>query len=142
MSRRRSYSRFWLTAFALLISQVRLEAIQDKSPVTPNGTTTEVGKVDNTTEYYRVSVWDVKPPRVVHTVDPRYCGKNGTVVLWLVVGANGVPRNIKVTRSLDPKSDDEAVKTVQKWVFTPATKDGHPVAVLISVQVTLRADGL
>jgi len=58
--------------------------------------------------------------------------------LWLVVGADGVPRDIKVARSMCCGLDDEAIKAVQKWRFKPGTIDGHPVAIQINVEVTFR----
>jgi protein TonB len=64
--------------------------------------------------------------------------KEGTVVLFMVVGAGGLPRNIKIAHSLSPELDEAAIDAVKKWKFDPATKDGNPVAVQINVEVTFR----
>ena len=55
---------------------------------------------------------------------------SGRVMVSFVVGSDGVIRNVKVLRGVDPILDAEAVRVVSsspKW--TPATKDGEPVAI-------------
>ena len=59
----------------------------------------------------------------------------GVVLLWLVVGTDGRPHNIKVVHALGYGLDEEAVKAVEKWRFKPAKKDNRPVAVQINVEV-------
>ena len=84
----------------------------------------------------------VKPPHVFFSPDPEYTTKarnehqKGTVVIKIVVGADGLPRDIKVDRSLSSDLDKAAMDAVKKWIFTPGTKDGKPVAVQISVTVS------
>ena len=83
----------------------------------------------------------VKPPRVLLSPDPKYpkgTRKEGTVVLWLVVGSDGLTHDVKVQRSLSPDLDGAAIEAVKNWKFAPATKDGKPVAVQINVEVTFR----
>jgi len=86
----------------------------------------------------------VSPPRVIYQPEPEYSEEarkakyQGTCVLWLVVGADGRPRDVKVTRSLGLGLDEKAIETVRTWKFEPAMKDGKPVAVQISVEVDFR----
>jgi protein TonB len=86
----------------------------------------------------------VKPPKVTYSHDPEYpkkargSGKEGTVVLSLVVGSNGLPREVKVLRSLSPDLDEAATDAVASWKFAPATKNGKPVAVRITVEIPIR----
>ncbi len=82
------------------------------------------------------------PPRVVSSRRnlPSYVrqqdGKNqGTCELELVVDTDGVPYNIRVIRPVGKGLDEKAVETVNSWRFTPATKDGRPVAALITVVI-------
>jgi protein TonB len=58
--------------------------------------------------------------------------------LWLVVGSDGLPRDVKVSRSLSPEFDEAAIDTVKKWKFAAGTKDGKPVATRLNVEVTFR----
>jgi periplasmic protein TonB len=83
----------------------------------------------------------VSAPRPIYSPDPEYSEEarkakyQGVCVLWMVVGPDGRPRDIKVSRSLGLGLDEKAVEAVKTWKFEPAMKDGRPVAVAISVQV-------
>jgi TonB family protein len=92
---------------------------------------------------YRVG-GGVSAPRALYAPDPDYSEEarkakyQGTVVLWVVVGPDGRPRDVKVTRSLGLGLDEKAIEAVKSWKFDPARKDGQPVAVQISVEVNFR----
>ena len=58
--------------------------------------------------------------------------------LWLIVGADGRPRDMRVARSLGMGLDEKALEAVRTWRFEPARKDGQPVAVQINVEVIFR----
>ena len=59
-------------------------------------------------------------------------------MIKMVVGVDGLPRDIKITRPLSADLDESAINTVKKWKFAPGTKDGEPVAVQIVVEVSFR----
>ena len=86
----------------------------------------------------------ISPPRTIEDPAPEYTEGarkrkiQGAVVLWLVVNAQGLPEQIKVKRSIDSGLDPNAVDTVKRWKFEPATRDGNPVAVAINVEVNFR----
>jgi periplasmic protein TonB len=92
---------------------------------------------------YRVG-GGVSAPRVVYDPDPEYSQEarqakfQGTVVLWVVVGADGRPKQIRVQRTLGMGLDEKAIDAVRKWRFQPAEKDGHPVAVQVNIEVNFR----
>jgi protein TonB len=83
----------------------------------------------------------VSAPKAIYQPDPEYSEEArkvkqmGVVVLQLVVGPDGNPRDIQVIRTLGMGLDEKAIEAVKKWRFEPAKKDGKPVAVLVSVQV-------
>lgn len=87
---------------------------------------------------------DVKPPHAVHTPDPEYSPEarqsklQGTVLLWIVVGADGTVHDVRVLRRLGQGLDEQAVRAVRSWRFTPATKNGKPVSVMMNVEVNFR----
>src|SRR5208283_5329255 len=62
----------------------------------------------------------------------------GTGVLWVVVGADGKPRDIRVARTLGLGLDEKAIEAVKTWRFEPGKKDDKPVATMINVEVTFR----
>lgn len=84
------------------------------------------------------------PPKLLAHTEPEYveiarkAKLQGTTVLNMVANKEGIPEQIQVTRPLGIGLDDSAVQTVQKWRFSPATKNGEPVPVWVSVEVTFR----
>jgi TonB family protein len=81
-----------------------------------------------------------KPPSLTKATDPG-CSKeaskakiNGTVVLTVVVGTDGLAHDIAVVRSLGYGLDEEAIKAVEKWKFKPAQGSGKPTPVQIRVE--------
>jgi len=81
-------------------------------------------------------------PHATYSPDPKYPKKEskahhrGTVILGLVVDADGLPRDIKVYLPLSPEFDEAALDAVKKWKFSPATKDGKPIATQTKVEVS------
>jgi TonB family protein len=83
----------------------------------------------------------VVPPRIIHRVDPQNPdGKTpvhaGTVVLDAIIQENGVPRVVRLVRSLSWGLDENAIGALKQWRFSPAMKDGHPVKVRMNVDMT------
>jgi TonB family protein len=83
----------------------------------------------------------ISAPRPIETPDPVYTDEarrakiQGTCILWLVVDAQGHPRDIRVMRGLGYGLDAKALETVKQWRFEPAKKGGTPVNVQVSVEV-------
>jgi TonB family protein len=73
-----------------------------------------------------------------YTEEARAAKIQGAVVLNVVVGEDGSPRQVSVLRSLDPGLDQKAVETVSSWKFRPGMKDGKPVAVQAQIEVNFR----
>jgi TonB family protein len=86
----------------------------------------------------------VKAPRAIAPHDPEFSeaarslGLQGTVVLGLVVDASGNPTKIRVINPLGCGLDEQAVRSVAAWHFSPGEKDGQPVSVEIAVEVDFR----
>ncbi|HSY69789.1 MAG TPA: energy transducer TonB, partial [Edaphobacter sp.] len=83
----------------------------------------------------------VTPPRAVFAPDPEFSKEardakyQGTCVLKVAVGTDGLLTNIRVVKSLGKGLDEKAVEAVQKWKFEPGMKDGQPVAAEIAIEV-------
>ena len=92
---------------------------------------------------YRVGA-GVSPPSVTYKKDPGYSEEarkahlSGIVVLQIIVGVDGLPRDIRVVRPLGMGLDEMAVGTVNQWRFRPGMKDGKPVNVQASIEVNFR----
>ena len=87
---------------------------------------------------------DVTAPFVVAKAKPAYTQEarlarlEGSVLLSLVVGADGQPRDIQVARPIGLGLDESAVENVRAWQFKPGAKNGTPVAVRIMAEVFFR----
>jgi protein TonB len=83
----------------------------------------------------------VSPPRVIYqpeiefSEEARKAKFQGTVMLAMVVDANGRPTNIRVTSSLGMGLDEKAIEAAKRYIFEPGMKNGHPVAVEIALEV-------
>ena len=81
----------------------------------------------------------VVPPTVLKEVTPRYTADamrqriQGTVALEVIVSREGIPVAIRVTRSLDPGLDNEAIAAAREWRFAPGRVANTPVDVLVTI---------
>jgi TonB family protein len=85
----------------------------------------------------------VKTPVLVHEVKPQYTKDamarkvQGVVEMQCVVLSDGtIADNVKVTKSLDPDLDRQAIIAVKQWTFRPGTKDGQAVPVQVDIELT------
>src|ERR1700722_4668089 len=85
---------------------------------------------------------DVKPPKVVHYVEPSFSNASkeafveGVVKLKTTVTPDGLPSDIEVTRGLNAEEDRTAVDAVKQWRFQPGTKAGEAVHVRVSIEIS------
>ena len=77
-------------------------------------------------------------PEPQYTEEARHARIQGSVLVSLIIDGSGLPRNLKVIRSLDPGLDQMALDAVGQWKFKPGLKDGNPVAAQAQVEVTFR----
>jgi protein TonB len=86
----------------------------------------------------------VSQPAVIFKVDPEYSEEarkakySGTVMLSVIVDAEGHARDIHVARSLGMGLDEKAIEAVGKWKFRPGMKGGQPVNVRATIEVNFR----
>ena len=87
---------------------------------------------------------DVSAPALINKVEPEYSEEarkakySGTVLLSIVVDANGTPRDIHVLRPLGLGLDEKAIEAVSKWRFRAGMKGGRPVSTQAQVEVNFR----
>jgi TonB family protein len=61
---------------------------------------------------------------------------HGTVVLKVLIGADGTVQQSKIIRPVNPELDKNATEEVSRWKFAPARKKGLPVPSVMPVEVT------
>ena len=86
----------------------------------------------------------ITPPKLVSKKAPKYSDAaraarlEGTTVLWVAVGVDGLPSEVLVYRPFDKDLDEEAVKAVRRWRFKPGARKGEIVALPVFVEVDFR----
>lgn len=83
-------------------------------------------------------------PRVLREVKPQYTADamrakvQGSVWLECIVMPDGSVGEVRVTKSLDPifGLDQEAIKAARQWRFSPGIREGQPVPVIITIELT------
>lgn len=83
-------------------------------------------------------------PKVISEVKPQYTPEalqariEGTVIMTAVVRTDGRPGDIEITKSLDTEYglDKQAAAALSQWRFEPGLKDGKPVPVRVTVEMT------
>jgi periplasmic protein TonB len=84
-----------------------------------------------------------QPPRPIKITKPQYPQEafvkkiEGTVEVEILIDASGNVTRARVVRSI-PALDQAALQTVYQWRFSPAIKNGHPVATIASAPVMFR----
>jgi TonB family protein len=86
----------------------------------------------------------VSQPAVIFKLDPEYTEEarkaklSGSVMLSVVVDTEGRARDIHVVKALGLGLDEEAIAAVYQWRFRSGMKDGKPVNVRATIQVSFR----
>ena len=80
-------------------------------------------------------------PNVEYTAEARAAKFDGECVLSLIVGADGQPSNIVVTRKIGMGMDERAVETVSRWKFEPARRNGKPVPSRFILSLHVKTSG-
>jgi periplasmic protein TonB len=83
-------------------------------------------------------------PRVLREAKPQYTADamrakvQGSVTLECIVMPDGSVGDVRVTKSLDPifGLDQEAIKAAKLWRFSPGMRQGEPVPVIITIELT------
>jgi len=129
-SRRRSSAGFLVRcAIALAAAALILPIAATRQKVYAQGKVYKIGD-------------GVSQPTVLYKQEPDYTPEakderiEGSVLLRVEITAAGHAENIRVMKSLDPGLDANAVTAVSNWRFNPGKKDGEPVAVYASIEIT------
>lgn len=103
----------------------------------PNGD----GELDNPLAYNRVAsqVTCRICPDPLYSDEARKTKLQGSVLLAVLVGADGRAKDVRVLRGLGMGLDENAIQAIRNWQFLPARDAGqHPVASWIKVETTFR----
>lgn len=77
-------------------------------------------------------------PNPPYTKDAKAAKLEGTVVLEVIVAADGTVSDVKVIKPLNKGLDENAAQAVKTWKFLPALKAGKPVTCKSTVSVNFK----
>jgi TonB family protein len=93
----------------------------------------------------RAGVGGVTSPLCIYCPTPSYSENartakvSGTVILSVVVTADGLAENAQIVRGPGYGLEQKAIEAVRKWRFRPATgPDGKPVACVVMIEVAFK----
>jgi TonB family protein len=132
MSRRRILVSF---AFALFVCSAATASAISMVPMT--------AVTAQTTKVYKPGD-GITLPVVVREMKPRYTPEamqqkiQGSVFMRVVVLDTGDVGDVQISKSLDPEYglDREAIKATKQWKFKPGMREGKPVAVEVTLEMT------
>ncbi len=84
--------------------------------------------------------------QVLHKVDPRYPPEavkehiEGEVILYAIIRGDGSVDSIQIAHPLDPVLDKNAMEALAGWKFTPAQRNGVPVALEAIVHIPFHSN--
>jgi TonB family protein len=87
---------------------------------------------------------EVSSPVLISKVEPEYSEEarkakySGVVRLSVIIDEHGIPQDIRVTGPLGLGLDEKAIEAVQRWRFRPGVRNGKPVKVKASIEVSFR----
>lgn len=136
-------AKFLFTPFALLCITVSSGIAQQLfGPGAPQVNMPSFPKVTSGPARFAPAV---RPPIVIWKQDPKYSKEariadlEGSVVLSVVIGSDGVASNIRVTRPLGLGLDDKAVDAVRGYRFQPSVRNGRRTPFLATVEIVFRS---
>jgi TonB family protein len=84
---------------------------------------------------------DTSSPVLISKVEPEYtaeariAGYSGTSLLSVLVGADGMIRDVQVRRSQGFGLDEKAIEAVLQWKFKPGIREGQAVVVRATIEI-------
>lgn len=78
----------------------------------------------------------IHPAKAKHTDEARKAKFRGICMVQLVVDAQGIPKNVHVTKPLGMGLEKSAIEAVKQERFEPGRYLGYPVAVAMSLKVS------
>jgi TonB family protein len=83
----------------------------------------------------------VYAPGAEYTEKAKEAGVEGVCVVTLIVGTDGKPSNIVVTKKLGMGLDEKAVEAISKWRFEPGRRYGTPVVTHLTLKLEFKLFG-
>jgi TonB family protein len=138
------------------LSSVAAEKIAAKPTFVPDGRTNRAGQLSPVAAEKSAAKPTIVPdgvyrvgngttaPRVDSKVEPKYSEEaraaklQGTVVLSVIVGTDGIVHDAQILRGVGLGLDENAIEAVNQWRFKPGAREGQPVKIRATIEVNFR----
>lgn len=120
------------------------ETAKAENPISAPAVSPDLAAADLPYVVYPRKAQGVTSPRLLHKVEPAYSEEarkarfGGTVVVKMVVDANGNVARAIVMRGIGLGLDEKAIECVKQWKFAPGSRQGQPVAVEVFAEVNFK----
>jgi len=81
---------------------------------------------------------EIYAPQVEYTEEARAAKFEGSVVVMMVVGADGTPTNVTIPKRVGLGMDERIVESISKWKFEPGHHYGKPVLSHLSLTLNFK----
>jgi TonB family protein len=101
----------------------------------------QLASANRQADIFQIAEGGITAPKIISRMGPSYTEEartakvSGTVVLFAEISSAGDVGNVVVLHGLGKGLDESAVRTIKQWKFSPALKDGRPVAVMITIEM-------
>ena len=101
----------------------------------------QLASANRQADIFQIAEGGITAPKIISRMGPSYTEEartakvSGTVVLFAEISNAGDVGNVVVLHGLGKGLDESAVRTIKQWKFSPALKDGRPVAVMITIEM-------
>jgi TonB family protein len=79
------------------------------------------------------------PPFLIRSAEPEFpfhgIGIHAFVRITMKIDRDGIPHNLRIVSTTDPRFNANAMTAASKYLFWPAEKNGQPVAVELSIDI-------
>jgi len=102
------------------------------------------GGVEDITKGAVRAIGEIKPPKLIKKVDPRYPEEarkarvEGIVILEARADERGNVDKVRVLRSKDPYLSQAALEAVRQWKYKPFYRKGKPTPIVFTVTVRFK----
>jgi periplasmic protein TonB len=118
-------------------SAANTQSLPEPSTAAPKS----VSEIANAVSAPRFDAAYLNNPAPAYPPLSRRAGEEGRVLINVIVGADGLPKNLSIAQSSgSQRLDNAALNAVEKWKFVPARQAGLAMQATVNVPIVFKLD--